>query len=188
MKETLVVNLFGGPGVSKSTNCALTFGKLKVQGVNAEMASEYAKDLVWEERHKALDFQPYICAKQMYRVHRLLGKVDVVLTDSPILFGLIYAKDIHIGWEEWLVDTFNEWNTLNFRLIRDLEHHPYNPKGRLQTKDEAQEVDAQVDRLLRRYAIPHIPVKVMPGEQTADHLAETILKAMEWATWDPVQN
>jgi hypothetical protein len=92
MTDTLVVNLFGGPGVSKSTNRALVFAKLKLAGMNVEEAPEFAKELVWEGRHKALRYQQYIIGKQMWRVERLRGEVDVVVTDSPILFGLIYGE------------------------------------------------------------------------------------------------
>ena len=47
--SALVINLFGGPGCGKSTIAALLFGKLKQNGINCEMALEYAKDKVWEE-------------------------------------------------------------------------------------------------------------------------------------------
>lgn len=39
-----VINLFAGPGSGKSTTCAGVFSKLKLAGVNCEMALEYAKD------------------------------------------------------------------------------------------------------------------------------------------------
>ena len=47
MKETLVVNLFGGPGTGKSTMMAGIFAKLKSLGYEC---LEFAKELVWENR------------------------------------------------------------------------------------------------------------------------------------------
>ena len=44
MKETLVINLFGGPGCGKSTTMARLFADLKARGYNVEMVSEFAKD------------------------------------------------------------------------------------------------------------------------------------------------
>lgn len=41
-----VINLFAGPGSGKSTTCAGVFNKLKLAGINCEMALEYAKDKV----------------------------------------------------------------------------------------------------------------------------------------------
>lgn len=44
----LVVNPFGIPGAGKSAGAAYVFSKLKMKGVNAELVTEYAKDMVWE--------------------------------------------------------------------------------------------------------------------------------------------
>ena len=49
-KNTIVVNLFGGPGSGKSTFMANLFYHLKCRGVEVVMAPEFAKDSVWEER------------------------------------------------------------------------------------------------------------------------------------------
>ena len=40
MKNTLIVNLFGGPGTGKSTLMARIFSELKVQGYDCEMVTE----------------------------------------------------------------------------------------------------------------------------------------------------
>ena len=174
--DTLVVNLFAGPGTGKSTNMALTFGKLKTQGIPAEQISEYAKDLVWEERHTALSFQPYLAAKQIYRVHRVLGKVPVVITDSPILLGLVYDDSLQGSkFEEFLLETFNSWNTFNIHLIRNNEAHPYVPIGRTQKDaDEAREEDDKIEDLLGRHQIPHSLVHVDEGEITADKITSMV--------------
>jgi hypothetical protein len=147
MTDTLVVNLFGGPGVSKSTNRALVFAKLKLAGMNVEEAPEFAKELVWEGRHRALRYQQYIIGKQMWRVERLRGEVDVVVTDSPILFGLVYGEDYTQAWEDHVIEVFASWRTCNIHLLRDFEKHPYNPKGRTQTQEEAVEVDGKIERV-----------------------------------------
>ena len=81
-KKTLVVNFCAGPGAGKSILCAATFAALKWRGVSAEMALEYAKDKVWEETETVFKNQLYIFGKQQYRMHRLDGKVDVIVTDG----------------------------------------------------------------------------------------------------------
>lgn len=52
--KTLVVNLFGGPGTGKSTLSANIFARLKMDGVDVEMAPEYVKEVVWEESYKKI--------------------------------------------------------------------------------------------------------------------------------------
>lgn len=51
----IVVNLFGVPSAGKSSGAAYIFSKLKMEGINAELVTEFAKDKVWEEILKALN-------------------------------------------------------------------------------------------------------------------------------------
>ena len=103
----IVVNLFAGPGSGKSTTCAGVFAKLKLAGVNCEMALEYAKDKVWEESNKVLDDQIYVFGKQLHRIFRLKDKVDVVITDSPILLSIIYDKTGNKYFSDLVLNQFD---------------------------------------------------------------------------------
>lgn len=172
--ETLVVNLFAGPGVGKSTNMALTFGKLKTRGIGAEFVSEYAKDLVWEGRHHALSFQPYISGKQIYRIERVLGKVPVIITDSPILLSMIYG-DPSEAFEKYLLEIFDSWDTFNIHLLRNDSVHPYVAAGRTQnTVTEAMEIDQKIKTTLDKHGIGYEDVPMLEGEETANLLVTMI--------------
>ena len=91
-KKTLVVNLFSGPGAGKSTIAAELFAKLKWEGIDCELVTEFAKELVWEQRHDTFRNQIYIFGKQHQMVFRVLGKVDVVVTDSPFILSAVYDE------------------------------------------------------------------------------------------------
>lgn len=145
MKRTLVINLFGGPGVGKSTMCASIFSKLKMAGIECEMASEYVKDIIFEESYKKLENQIYIFGKQHLRVHRLLGKVDIVVTDSPLLNSIVYDKTENIHLEQLVLHEFQKLNTLNFYITRNFK---YQESGRVQTFEEALGVDKKYKLLL----------------------------------------
>ena len=48
-----VINLFGGPGCGKSTTAADLFARMKLRGLSVELVTEYAKDVVWDEKAAA---------------------------------------------------------------------------------------------------------------------------------------
>ena len=47
LMKTIVINLIGSPGTGKSTLASELFSKMKWQGYDVELVSEYAKELVW---------------------------------------------------------------------------------------------------------------------------------------------
>lgn len=144
MKNTLVINLFGGAGVGKSTLMAEIFTKLKVKGYDCEMVTEFAKDLVWEKRDETFKDELYIFAKQNHRLFRVSGKVDVIVTDRPLLLTNAYNQH-----DKELCDlclkTFNQYNNLNFLLER---RTVYQENGRLQSEEEAIQIDKTIQSIL----------------------------------------
>lgn len=130
----LVVNLFGAPGTGKSTTASGLFYHLKNKGVNAELAGEYAKDLVWSDRDSTLKDQIYVFGKQHHRLFRLKDKVDVIIADSPVLLAASYAEGYPECFTQTIKWAFNEFDNLNYLLQRV---KPYNPKGRYQTEEES---------------------------------------------------
>ncbi len=157
---TLLINLFAGPGSGKSTTAAGVFSLLKMHDVNCELVTEFAKDLTWEGRHKALGNQYYVWGKQHHRLWRIKDQVDVIITDSPIILGLIYGKDKPKCFRDTVLDSFNEFNNMNYFLKR---LKVYNPKGRNQTEDEAKSLDADVIEVLVSNNIEYISV---PGNHS----------------------
>ena len=178
--SALVVNLYGGPGTGKSTNAALVFGKLKLAGVRAELATEYAKDLVWEGRHSTLTFQPYVVAKQMWRIERVRDKVDVVVTDSPILLGLIYSNGMpqENTWKHFLIDVHNSWDTMDFFLGRPISKE-YDPEGRNQTEEEAHLLDQRIHKTLRENYIPYELVGTGLNDEAAAYITGHVRDRLE---------
>jgi len=147
MKDTLIVNLFGGPGCGKSTGAAYIFSRLKMAGYDAEYIPEFAKDKVWEGNKQVFENQFYITGKQSWRVARCFGKVDVIITDSPIILGALYCSPDRPMLKAAMIEEFNRYknNNINIMLKRV---KPYNPNGRNQTEDEAKDIDTLTRELL----------------------------------------
>lgn len=70
---TTYVNIFGGPGVGKSTTAADLFVAMKKAGYNVELVTEVAKDFVWEDRSTTLTIQPYITIFLCIFLHAILN-------------------------------------------------------------------------------------------------------------------
>lgn len=149
---TLVVNLHGGPGTGKSTTAAMVFAKLKQEGHNAELVTEFAKDLAWEDR-SVIRCRPFVFGEQLWRIERLLGHVDVVVTDSPLIMDLAYSSHYGPHWVEVVVAEHRKLDTLDIFLVRDTELHPYNPKGRWQSLGEAEELDRAIQNILEQHNV-----------------------------------
>ena len=153
MKNTLVVNLFAGAGAGKSTFSASLFAELKKRNIDCEIATEYAKDCVWEDRTEVFNHQLYITGKQYYRIARVIGKVDVIITDSPLLLGTVYDVDHNKNFRKYLLDIHNSWNNFNIFLMRGED---YNSNGRNQTKEEAITYDKDIIKLLEYNNIKYV--------------------------------
>ena len=118
------------------------------------MVTEYAKDKVWEESKETFNNQAYIFGKQYFRISRCEDKVDVIVTDSPLLLSILYNKTEILGKEfDALVSkVFNSYHSLNYLLERN---KPYNPIGRFQTEEESNALAAPMKELLAKYDVEY---------------------------------
>lgn len=167
----IVVNLFGTCGAGKSTGAAYVFSKLKMQGVNCEFVTEFAKDLTWEKNNVALNNQLYVTGNQIYRLDRVKDKVDVIITDSPIILGSLYNKDLSDHYNKLIVEIFNKYDNFNFFINRVKK---FNPIGRNETEEESDEKAVQLKRFLLENIIWYCEVN---GDNTGyDTIVDSIME------------
>jgi len=177
-KKTIIVNLFAGPGAGKSTTAFGVAHKLKLAGVDAELVTEYAKDVTWQENFNTLSNQIYVFAKQHNRQFHLRGKVDVIVTDSPIVLSLAYCdcENISDAFPKLVIDEFNheDTRTVNYFINRV---KPYNPNGRSQDEEEAKVIDGNVRDMLTEYEIDYHQIN--GDENAVDFITNEVLKILE---------
>lgn len=162
-KNTLVVNLVGGPGSGKSTSAAGIFYNLKIQHYDVELINEFAKKLTWEENKLALSNQLYTTANQEYKQAICMGKVDAIITDSPIIIGLMYYEEKNIRkkdlFEQFIIESFKLQNNLTFYIERKKK---YSTSGRRQTEEEAKQIDIKTKEFLDNNKIVYTSVPGTP--------------------------
>lgn len=161
MKCKKVINIFAGPGVGKTTIASELFLNLKIKGIDAELALEYAKELVFDKRMDILKCdQLYIFAKQNRRLLRLMGDAEFVITDAPLPLTMyyfnqetnIYDEDI---FKKLVMDTFNKYPNYNILLKRNM-NFKYQEVGRYQTEEQAVQMDYEIEKFLKSCSINYI--------------------------------
>lgn len=142
-----VINLIGGPSAGKSTLALGLAYEMKKAGYNVELVTEYAKDIIWEERMNLLEQQEYIFAKQNRKLYRLRKKVDFVITDSPLFLNLFYLKKSKTPaiFSEFIKEVMKTYDNEYFFVNRA---YPYDPVGRYQTEKEANEVSNELKQIM----------------------------------------
>ena len=159
-----VINLIGGPGCGKSTTAAGLFYELKKKGYSVELVTEYAKTRVWEDALKTLKDQIYVFGKQHHSQWKLEGKVDYIVTDSSLLFSIIYGGDqVTEAFESLVIEDFKRFN--NVCIFLERTGIDYERNGRLETSQEAEEIDKRILKLVDKYKIPITRVSSLTAVQ-----------------------
>lgn len=148
-----IINLFGSPGSGKSTLCSGLFYEMKIAGLDVEIVTEYAKDMVWENRTNILADPIYMLAKQHRRILRLVGLVDYIVIDSPILLSHFYLPDVcpYRDTLEKLVDeVYHMYDNINIFINRS---HQYSDVGRRETENESDVISNKIKTFLHQSGI-----------------------------------
>lgn len=170
---TIVINLLGGPNTGKSTLARLIAAKLSYKGYNTELVTEYCKNhLFMGLKPEGFD-QLYFFAKQVRSESIKYGKVDFIVTDSPIILSAIYEH--HYSGDSIIEPSMFKFfdacekqgvKHLNFVIGRSLE---YNPVGRYQNEEEAVIIDNKIVNYLDKYNIKYTSF-VDNSEETCDKI------------------
>lgn len=169
--KTIVINLIAGPCAGKSTITSGIFYKLKMLGIDCEMALEYAKDRVWEEAYQTMKDQIYLFGKQYHKIWRLNHKVQVIITDCPLLLSVYYSKQCKtnsIYFNDLIIEQFNSFNNYNYFIERNTE---YNQNGRVHTEEQSNQIDKELKDIMNTYNINY---KTLYTTEAADIITNEI--------------
>ena len=165
-RNTIVINIAGGPGTGKTTIAAELFSKLKEKGYEVENVSEFAKELVWEGRSEAFDDRLYMHGEQNHRLMQMNGKLDFIITDSPLfltsVYNNYYLKNKFPASYNKMIDTvtletFKLYNNRVYLLQRDTN---YKIIGRRENKKEALQIDEALIMYLKKNKIKFMSLSI----------------------------
>ena len=171
------INLFGGPGIGKSTIASGLFYNMKLNDYYVEYVQEYAKELTFGKDMVKLSDQLLVLGEQHHRVHRLKNQVDYIIHDSPFIMGLCYLlDDEHLPKEEYknlIVKMFHTYENVNIFLNRN-ENRDYQNYGRRENIAEARIKDDEIYDMLVQNNIPFYNINV--NDKTVEKIMEILRK------------
>ena len=183
-----IINLFGGPGIGKSSIAAGLTYKLKKDHITCDNPYEFPKTLAWDENYSAISDQLYVLANQHRGIVKSYGKVDYIISDSPILLSLIYkdyynkerkssypSKLYKSNFDNMILDMHNDYDNINILLKRSEGNH--NEKERYQNLEQSMEIDNLIEESLILHNIEYQTVEV--GEDTLEKVYNIIKKVLE---------
>jgi hypothetical protein len=176
-RATTVINLLGGPGCGKSTTSCGLYYYMKLMGLSVELVREYVKSWAWQGRKIGPLDQLSISGKQWGYEHLLYGKVDYIVTDSPIILGGIFDEFYNNEPITGLVarrylEKARESGVNHINIVME-RHKPFVSQGRYETEEKAKEIDQYILTKLTEWNIPY-QYLTNPDDQRVDRILEIL--------------
>lgn len=176
MSLPIKINLLAGPSAGKSMIAALIFGNLKLKGVNCELVSEWAKELVWrgwDMKISKKETQLSIFLHQLEKEEILLDKVSHIVTDSPLVLNAFYSKSETL--KEMAQERITE-NDYFFWLTR--VQYEFQKEGRIHSEKESLRIEQAMKSYMEDLGIKIVVVDC-PLEERANWIIDYVQKDQE---------
>ena len=177
MYPTKVINIIGGPGCDKSLFTAAIILYLSLHNKTVEQIPDFAKSLVWQKDYEALKNQYHIAQQQFRMIELLDGQVQFLVTECS-LPQILYYNEHHPDnicdiqkTRTQILAWYKQHNNVNVMVERGDKKYVHT--GRFQDEEQAREVDRGMRGILRRDAIPFVPLK--PDVEAINAFAATLL-------------
>ena len=89
---TRIIEIGGAPSAGKSTLAADLYARMSEKGLSVQLSREYACE--YAARYGAISRYEHVAilGKQLSRITAFLGKVDYIISDSPLYLNAFYSS------------------------------------------------------------------------------------------------
>ena len=177
-----IINLFGGPGIGKSSIAAGLVYKLKRKHISCDAPYEFPKALAWDNNGVAIKDQMYVIANQHRGIAKSYGKVQYIIVDSPILLSLVYKNYYNDSqsypsclygkeFDDLILSMNSFYSSVNIVLKRNTEG-VHNEEERYQNLEDSIRLDNAIKSKLDECGVSYIEVDV--NKSTVNSILEVI--------------
>lgn len=176
-RNTIIINAFAGPGAGKTTSCLEITEKLKKQGFVTEYVQEYAKELVWDNKldllNGSMENQFAILREQLNRIDRLYGKVDFIVTDSPVLLNATYLKVPNEEYIKAIQEIYSHFDNFNYFVERNVD--AFETEGRIHNLEQSLQIDDELKDTLSELNLEYNTY----NHSTIDNIVQDVIEYKE---------
>ena len=115
-----------------------------------------ATELVYDEAFNVMNDQIYLFGEQWHRTFRMLGKVDFIITDSPLLMNIVYDKQNDEDFMKFINSRIHKLKSLDFFINRS---DAFSEVGRIHNLEQSKEVDKTIKELAKNNGIKLIELE-----------------------------
>ena len=166
----LLVNFTGQPGAGKSTIASGVFNILKRRNWNVELITEYTKELILQNDQWSLSDELIVFTEKYTRVKRM-EKVDIVITDSPLINSVVYGNaqfgDIGSVFFEHVSKKFDSLYIIVEPVVK------YIPFGRMPDQEQAKKAGNDIISILNKM---NAPIHIVDGDEIGQYNAASIVE------------
>lgn len=167
--ETKIINFIAGPSAGKTALAGQLFGFMKNLGLSVAYVPEFCQELAWEGNTKALDDQLFILGVQHQRQYRVLGQVEWIVADSPLIQQLYYnreafkkydplgnVEDIRYDLQSLIMHVHNFYDSKNFYVERN--GRKFRQEGRFHNEEQSLQIDKEMLEILESFRFDYTKV------------------------------
>jgi hypothetical protein len=171
------INLFGGPGIGKSTLALYLCSELKKLNYNIEYVGEWIKQWAHEKKTLLPWDQFHAFSQQIYaETSKLNNNVNLIISDSPVLMNIAYMRRDKSPYVNQCLDLYKVYSSqypdINIRLLRG--SIGYHKVGRWESEQEAVEMDLFIKSLMDEVLPEYVELHPIQNQDILYHILKRL--------------